>query len=133
MPKITISLSELQLLSDAAARCFTADIENYKMRMELALFKKKAVDLTGPQSAFSEIRTELFKKYGDASEDGQSYSISKDPAKAKQLIAGLEEAMSAKVEVPFPALTIESIEAAKLPLNANELAIMVSVGAIKEE
>lgn len=133
MANLTISIADLQLLMDAAARCLTEDVENYRVRIGLAFFKKAVNDCTGPSSPFADVRNALFQKYGKLSEDNSSYLLPDDPAARKKLIDGLNEAMSEKVTVPFPDLTIDIIEKAKLPLNASEMAILISVGALKEE
>lgn len=133
MANLTISIADLQLLMDATARCLTEDVDNYRVRIGLAFFKKAANDCTGPSSPFADVRNALFQKYGKLSEDGSSYLLPDDPAVRKKLIDGLNEAMSEKVTVPFPDLTIDIIEKAKLPLNASEMAILISVGALKEE
>ena len=133
MPKISISIADLQLLLDAAARCLNSDIEDYRIRLDFAFFKKKASDLIGPQSPFAEVRMSLFQKYGTPSEDGQSYRLPDDPEKTRLLLKGLEEASKVVVEVPFPELTLAKIESAKLPMNPSELAVLISLGILKEE
>lgn len=133
MPKISISIADLQLLSDASARCLNSDIEDYRIRLDFAFFKKKVSDLIGPQSPFAEVRMSLFQKYGTLSEDGQTYLFPQDTEKASLLVQGIDDASRAVVEVPFPELTLEKIEKAKLPMNPSELAVLVSLGILKEE
>lgn len=133
MPKITVSLSDLQLISDAVNRCYTADIDNFKFRLELAQFKKASVDHLGPQSPFSETRTKIFEKYGKKSETGEGYMLPDDPKEKEELIKALEEAMTVKVSVPFPDMDVDRVARLDLPLNASELAVLIACGAIQEE
>jgi hypothetical protein len=133
MPKITVSLSDLQLVSDAVSRCYTADIDDFKFRLELAQFKKASVDHLGPQSPFAETRTKVFEKYGRKSEGGDSYLLPDDPKERDQLIKAIEEAMTVKVTVPFPDMDPDRVSRLDLPLNASELAVLIACGAIKEE
>lgn len=133
MPKTTLTLSSVQLISDAVSRCYTADIDDFRFRLELAQFKKAVNDHLGQESAFAETRRQAFQKYGTLSEDGQSYLAPGDPQKMNAFVKAIEEAMSVEVSVPFPDLTMDKAEKLKLPLNAAELAVLISVGVLKEE
>lgn len=132
MPKITISLSDMQLISDAMNRCYTADVDDFKFKLELAQFRKAVVDHTGPESPLSETRREAFKKYGVVSEDGQNYGLPSDPELKNKLIKAIEDALSVKVSASFPALDTEKMDKLKLPLNASEISVLISCGLIQE-
>jgi hypothetical protein len=131
MSKVTVTLSELQLLYDASAKCLTEEFEDYKLRIAFAYFKRDAESNLGPESPLQKLRTDIFARYGDPVEGG--YSIPSDPEKRSKLISAIEQAMSEKVSVRFPELTIEIIEKAKLPMNASSLSILISLGILKEE
>lgn len=123
----------MQLISDAVSRCYTADVDDFRFRLELAQFKKAANDHLGPESAFAETRRQAFQKYGQLSEDGQSYTVPSDPEKMNQFVRAIESAMSVEVSVPFPEMTMDKLEKLKLPLNASELAVLIAAGVLKEE
>lgn len=123
----------MQMISDAVNRCYTADVDDFKFKLELAQFRKAVLDHTGPGSPLSETRQEAFKKYGVISEDGQSYVVPQDPEKKANLIKAVEDALSVTVSVPFPSLDVEKMESLKLPLNASEIAVLIAVGVLKEE
>lgn len=133
MPKMNFTLSNMQLISDAVSRCYTADVDDFRFRLELAQFKKAVNDHLGQESAFAETRRQAFQKYGQLSEDGQSYTVPSDPEKMNQFVKAIEAAMSVEVSVPFPEMTMDKLEKLKLPLNASELAVLISVGVFKEE
>ena len=133
MPKMNLTLSNMQLISDAVSRCYTADVDDFRFRLELAQFKKAVNDHLGQESAFAETRRQAFQKYGQLSEDGQSYTVPSDPEKMNQFVKAIEAAMSVEVSVPFPEMTMDKLEKLKLPLNASELAVLISVGVLKEE
>lgn len=133
MPKTNFSLSSMQLVSEAVNRCYTADVDDFRFRLELAQFKKAVNDHLGAESAFAETRRQAFQKYGQLSEDGQSYSVPSDPEKMNQFVKAIESAMSVEVVVPFPEITMDKLENLKLPLNAAELAVLISTGVLKEE
>lgn len=133
MPKITVSLSELQLASDAVSRCYTADIDDFKLRLELAFFKKAVNDHLGQESPFAQTRMDIFKKYGKPSEDGQNYLFPDEKDKREALVKAIEDAMTIKVNVPFPVMDSDRVSKLDLPLNASELAVLIACGFIKEE
>lgn len=133
MPKMNFSLSSMQLVSEAVNRCYTADVDDFRFRLELAQFKKAVNDHLGAESAFAETRRQAFQKYGQLSEDGQNYSVPSDPEKMNQFVKAIESAMSVEVVVPFPEITVDKLENLKLPLNATELAVLISTGILKEE
>ena len=133
MPKISISLSDMQMISDAVSRCYTADVDDFKFKLELAQFRKAVMDHTGQGSPLSETRQEAFKKYGTLSEDGQNYLMPEDADARAKLIGAIEDALSVKVSVPFPALNAEKMDKLKLPLNASEISVLISCGVIQEE
>lgn len=133
MPKTNFSLSSMQLVSEAVNRCYTADVDDFRFRLELAQFKKAVNDHLGAESAFAETRRQAFQKYGQLSEDGQNYSVPSDPEKMNQFVKAIESAMSVEVVVPFPEITMDKLENLKLPLNAAELAVLISTGVLKEE
>lgn len=133
MPKMNLTLSNMQLISDAVSRCYTADVDDFRFRLELAQFKKAVNDHLGQESAFAETRRQAFQKYGQLSEDGQNYTVPSDPEKMNQFVKAIEAAMSVEVSVPFPEMTMDKLEKLKLPLNASELAVLISVGVLKEE
>ena len=133
MPKISISLSDMQMISDAVTRCYTADVDDFKFKLELAQFRKAVLDHTGPGSPLSETRQDAFKKYGVLSEDGQSYTMPADADSRDKLIKAIEDALSVKVSVPFPDMSAERMDKLKLPLNAQEIAVLIACNALKEE
>jgi hypothetical protein len=132
MPKISISLSDMQLISDAVNRCYTADVDDFKFKLELAQFRKAVLDHTGQGSPLSETRQEAFKKYGLLSENGENYTMPTDVESRNKLIKAIEDALSVKVNVPFPALDAERMDKLNLPLNASEISVLISCGVIQE-
>lgn len=133
MPKISISLSNMQLVSDSMSRCYTADVDDFRFRLELAQFKKAVNENIGPESPFSETRRNIFVKYGKLGEDGQNYYVPNDIENRDKLMAALDDALSVSVSVPFPDIDFNKLEKLKLPLNASEISILISCGIIKEE
>lgn len=131
MSKVTVTLSELQLLYDASAKCLTEEFDDYKLRIAFAYFKRDAESNLGPDSPLQKLRTDIFTRYGDAVDGG--YSLPKDTERRNKLLIALEEAMSEKVSVRFPELTAEIIEKSKLPMNAVGISALISLGILKEE
>lgn len=130
MSRITITLSDLQLLHDATAKCLTEDLDDYKLRIAFAYFKRDAEHNLGNDSPFQKIRNDIFAKYGTPTENG--YSLPEDAEKRRLLLSGLEAALSEKVSVRFPELTEEIIEKAKLPMNASSLSVLIALEILKE-
>lgn len=130
---MNFTLSNMQLISDAVTRCYTADVDDFRFLLELAQFKKAVNDHLGQDSAFAETRKQAFQKYGRLSEDGQNYLIPSEPDKMNQFVAAIDAAMSVEVSVPFPQITMEKLEKLKLPLNASEIAVLIATGVLKEE